>query len=111
MVSDKTAVVIVILSCSIIASVFYIKYRSMYLEDDIKRAKIELVRCKKANSLLKAELQALTNPTRIQHLTDKYIGDAMQPATAVDEDIDGYCSSYDEKKVEKLTELIGEEEK
>ena len=92
MVSDKTAVVGVILSCSVIASVFYIKYRSMYLEDDIRRAKAELIRCKKASCILKAELQALTNPIRIQHLTDKYIGDAMEPATAIDGDIDGYCS-------------------
>ena len=83
----------------------------MYLEDDIKQAKAELIRSKKATCILKAELQALTNPARIQRLTDKYIGDTMEPATAIDEDIDGYCSSYDEKKVDKLAELINEEER
>lgn len=108
MISDKSAVSLVFLSCLIGTSVFYIKYMAMSLSDDIKATKAELVKSKKYNKILHAEWQALTNPDRIQKLADMHLGKNFEPASVIDAPIDGYCSAYDEKKVDQLLELIND---
>lgn len=110
MLSDKMAVALFFSTCAMIGGVFHIKYMAVSLEDDIKRTKRAIKQYKKDYCILQAEWQALTNPDRIQILSDKYLGSKMEPAKAVNVPIDGFCSDYDEHKMDKLVDLITEYE-
>ena len=108
MVSDKYVVSLICCTCLIGTGVFFIKYEAMELADKIKHAKAELVYHKKYRKILQAEWQALTNPERIQALTDRHLGAEYVNADIISVKIDGYCAARDEKKSEQLAELIDE---
>lgn len=110
MLSDKMAVALVLLTCAMIGGVFHIKYMAVSLEDNIKKTKRAIKQYKKDYCILQAEWQALTNPDRIQILSDKYLASKMEPAKAINVPIDGFCSACDEHETSKLVDLITEYE-
>ena len=80
MIIKKSSLFLVFLICAIGSWLFYVKYGVMQIEDDIARTKRAIVEAKRDRHILRAEWKALTDPDRIQRLTEKYLNvEQMNP--------------------------------
>jgi len=73
MIIKKSSLFLVFLICAIGSWLFYVKYGVMQIEDDIVRTKRAIAEEKRNRHILRAEWKALTDPDRIQRLTEKYL--------------------------------------
>jgi cell division protein FtsL len=110
MVTSKSTVFLVFLTCVIGSWLFYLKYSVISIEDRIRVAKREIIEEKRSQHILKAEWRSLTSPERIQRLAVQYLNmHQMEPRQLQEFDPSIFHSdSIKNKKNKKLSRLVDE---
>lgn len=78
MITKKSTIFFVFLTCVICTWLFYLKYSVVDIEDRIRHAKKAIVEEKKNQHILKAEWKSLTSPERIQQLAKHHLINMQQ---------------------------------
>lgn len=78
MITKKSTIFFVFLTCVICTWLFYLKYSVVDIEDRIRHAKKAIVEEKKNQHILKAEWKSLTSPERIQQLAKHHLTNMQQ---------------------------------
>jgi hypothetical protein len=110
MITKKSTVFFVFLSCAVGAWLFCLKYSVITLEDRIRIAKSELIEEQKNRHILRAEWKSLTTPERVQELALRHL-DMRQtdPDQLREFDPSIFHSEKNKtKRIKKLSKLVDE---
>jgi cell division protein FtsL len=110
MVTNKSTVFLIFLTCVIGAWLFYLKYSVISIGDRICEAKLEIIEEKKNHHILRAEWRSLTSPDRIQRLAVQYLKmRQLEPKQLREFDISIFHSDTTKReKTKKLSRLVDE---
>ena len=110
MITKKSTVFFVFLTCAICTWLFYLKYSVIDIEDRIRRAKKEIIEERKNQHILKAEWKSLTSPERIQQLAKHHLNMQQMEASQLYEfDPKLFHSEKKQyKRTKRLSKLVEE---
>ena len=110
MVTKKSTVFLIFLSCIIGSWLFYLKYSVISIENRIRVTKRQIIEERKNQHILRAEWKSLISPERIQRLSKKYLNmQQMDPVQLCEYDPSIFHSEKSKyKKTKKLSEIANE---
>lgn len=110
MVTKKSTVFFVFLTCVICTWLFYLKYSVIDIEDRIRCAKKQIIEERKNQHILRAEWKSLTSPERIQALAKRYL-DMKQMDVSQLKEFDSSLFHSEKsryKRTKRLSQLVDE---
>lgn len=110
MITKKSTVFFVFLTCAICTWLFYLKYSVIDIEDRIKRAKKSIIEERKNQHILRAEWKSLTSPERIQSLAKRHLNLQQMEASQLQE-FDPklfHTEKVRYKRTKRLSKLVNE---
>lgn len=110
MITKKSTVFFVFLTCGICSWLFYLKYSVIDIEDRIRYAKKAIVEEKKNQHILRAEWKSLTSPERIQALAKRHLNLQQMDASQLRE-FDPQLFHSEKvryKRTKRLSKLVNE---
>ncbi len=111
MITKKSTVFFVFLTCAICTWLFYLKYSVVDIEDRIRYAKKQIIEERKNQHILKAEWKSLTSPERIQALTKRHLLDMKQMDVSQLKEFDSslfHSEKSNYKRTKRLSQLVDE---
>jgi hypothetical protein len=110
MITKKSTVFFVFLTCAFGAWLFYLKYSVISIEDRIRCAKREIIEERKNHHILRAEWKSLTSPERIQRLAMRHLNMCqMEPSQLREFDHSIFHSEKIKyKRTKRLSQLVDE---
>lgn len=110
MITKKSTIFFVFLTCAICSWLFYLKYSVVDIEDRIRHAKKAIVEERKNQHILKAEWKSLTSPERIQHLAKHHLNMRQMEAAQLREfDPQLFHAEKNKyKRTKRLSKLVDE---
>lgn len=111
MVTKKSTVFFVFLTCGICTWLFYLKYSVIDIEDRIRQAKKAIIEEKKNQHILRAEWKSLTSPDRIQALANRHLTNLQQIGVSQLKEFDPklfHSEKVRYKRSKRLSKLVSE---
>jgi len=108
MITKKSTVFLIFMSCIIVSWLFHLKYSSTSIENRIRTAKHSITEELKNQHILRAEWKSLISPERIQRLSQKHLDlQQMDPTQLHEYDPSIFHSEKSKyKKTKKLSEIV-----
>lgn len=110
MITKKSTIFFVFLTCAICTWLFYLKYSVVDIEDRIRQVKKAIAEERKNKHILKAEWKSLTSPERIQQLAKHHLNmQQMEAAQLREFDPQLFHSEQNKyKRTKRLSKLVDE---
>jgi len=111
MITKKSTIFFVFLTCAICTWLFYLKYSVVDIEDRIRHTKKAIVEEKKNQHILKAEWKSLTSPERIQQLAKHHLINMQQMEASQLCEFDPQLFNSEQnkyKRTKRLSKLVDE---
>lgn len=110
MITKKSTIFFIFLTCVICSWLFYLKYSVINIEDRIRYAKKTIIEERKNQHILKAEWKSLTSPERIQQLAKHHLNMQQMEASQLRE-FDPqlfHAEKKQYKRTKRLSKLVDE---